>query len=90
MFTRPGNANYTPPPSTTGTGTTPGIDPNITSIAQLQAVSTVILATPAIKIWVETATGLTHVSKLMADGNGNVVPNDYTAAAPKSWYDSGQ
>jgi hypothetical protein len=86
MMTRPGSVVYNPPQAVSDN--TPTVDPGVDSISDLINVSTVALTPPVIKIWVETATGLTHVSKLFADGGGNVLPADYNALTPRSWYDS--
>jgi hypothetical protein len=89
MFTRPGSAVYTPPPSTTGTGTTPAIDPGITSLAQLLAVSTVGLAKPCMKLWINAADGTSQLWILQPfTGGGGQQPNDYSASNVCAWYKS--
>ena len=87
MFTRPGNATYSPIPATVGN--TPQVDPGITSLAQLNAISTVNLVPPIIKIYVDYSFGTLQTYTLQADGLGQH-PNDYDAVANnKSWHKAG-
>lgn len=71
-----------------------GVDPYVTSEALLAAVVTVGQAVPIVKVWVDSGTGLTQVWRLLA-GTGVaapgsvVIPNDYIAGDPKTWYKAG-
>lgn len=86
MLTRAGSIVYNPPPATTNN--TPTVDPGVTSLAQLLAVSTVNLLPPVLKLWVNAADGSFQAWTLEADGSG-VLPNDFNATNPKSWYKNG-
>ena len=86
MFTRPGNATYNP--TAPVVGNTPAVDSSITSLAQLQMVSTINLVPPVIKIYFDYTTGKTQTYTLQADSLG-VHPNDYSASNVKSWHKAG-
>lgn len=86
MLTRAGSIIYNPPPATTNN--TPLVDSGITSVAQLQMVSTQYLVTPVLKLWINAADGTFQAWTLQADGAG-LQPNDFNAANPKSWYKNG-
>lgn len=71
-----------------------GVDPYVTSEALLAAVVTVDVAVPLVKVWVDAGTGTTQVWRLLS-GTGVampgavVIPNDYIAGDPKTWYKAG-
>lgn len=71
-----------------------GVDPYVTSEALLATVATVDLEVPIIKVWVDSATGLSQTWRLLAGSDAAVAgaivrPDDYDATDPKTWYKAG-
>lgn len=71
-----------------------GVDPYVTSEALLAAVATTELTVPILKVWVNAATGLSEIWRLLAGSDAAVAgaivrPDDYDAADPKTWYKAG-
>ena len=77
-------------------GSQSGLDLTITTWAELAAVVTSGVGLPFVKIWIEEATGLEHIVRLLAGtdatdtANGIQRPDDYDAASnARIWYQVG-
>ena len=71
-----------------------GVDPYVTSETLLAAVATTELTVPIVKVWVNAATGLSEIWRLLAGSDAAVAgaivrPDDYDATDPKTWYKAG-
>lgn len=83
---------YNPGSSGSGTGGNSGVDPSITTLAQLAAVPTINLTPPVVKVWILEADGSTQVWRLLAGTDATVSgsiqrPDDYAASTnEKVWY----
>lgn len=86
MFTRPGNANYVPPPPPVS-GQQSGVDPDIHSVADLLNIATKDIVCPLIKVWVNYGDGTSQTWILLALAGGQE-PGDYDPANPKTWFKS--
>jgi hypothetical protein len=94
MRTRPGPITYNPP-GAPGVGPSASIDPGITSLAELAAVTTTNLIAPTIRVWIMAADGTSQTWQLLQSTaandptNGIVRPNDFDAEAnAKVWFKS--
>ncbi len=93
MKTRPGSASYNPP-GAPGVGPSASIDPGITSLVDLAAVTTTNLIAPAIRIWIMAADGTQQIWQLLASvaetGEGIQRPNDFNSLSnAKVWFKAG-
>lgn len=75
-----------------GTGSASGVDPSITSWAQLAAIPTAGVAKPIVKVWVDAVTHASRVTELRAGtdatdtANGVQRPDDYGASNQFVWF----
>ena len=94
MRTRPGPITYNPP-GAPGPSASAAVDPGITSLVDLAAISTVGLITPYIKIWIQASDGTTQVWQLLASQAATVAgviqrPNDFNALTnARAWFHAG-
>lgn len=90
MRTRPGAITYNPP-GAPGVGPSASIDPGITSLVDLAAVTTTNLIAPSIRIWIMAADGTQQTWQLLAStaetSEGVQRPNDFNAITnAKAWF----
>ena len=71
-----------------------GPDPAVTSWDDLASVPTADVPVPLLKIWIESATGLKKITRLLTatdqtnTANGVQRPRDYDASHPKVWFEA--
>lgn len=88
MFTRPGPAVYVPASAATGPGA--AWNPLVTTLADLAALSTVLLAVGTIVAWVQASDQTSQIWTLKSGDDatdpGSVQrPDDYNPQTPKIW-----
>lgn len=77
--------------SATGMSGPSGVDPDVTSLAELSAVATVALTPPVVKVWVQESDGTMQTWRLLAGTDATVPgsiqrPDDYGGGNQKVWY----